>query len=214
MEICSNCVLTPLVLLNGIFAMSELAIVSARRGRLMAMERRGSPVPAPPSPWPRIHSASCRRCRWASAWSASSAGVFGGAQLAGPWGNARRPSALSPPSTEAGFVLVVVAIAYANLILGELVPKQLALRDPERFAVAVARPMAWLARYTAPVVWVLSLLLARAADLRRAMPQDQSVTEEEVKAVVAEGAQAGALEHEERYMIERVLRLADSRCAR
>ena len=105
---------------------------------------------------------------------------------------------------------MVVAIAYANLILGELVPKQLALRDPERFAVAVSRPMAWLARYTAPVVWVLSRSSSLVLRMFGAhMPQDQSVTEEEVKAVVAEGAQAGALEHEERYMIERVLRLAD-----
>ena len=77
------------------------------------------------------------------------AGVFGGARLAGPLGEALALiPGFAPFATEAAFVLVVVLIAYANLILGELVPKQLALRDPERVAVAVSRPMAWLARVT------------------------------------------------------------------
>ena len=200
-----------LVLLNGIFAMSELAIVSARRGRLMAMERRGSPGASAALALAEDPQRFLPTVQVGISLVGILAGVFGGAQLAGPLGEmlARIPL-IAPFATEAGFVLVVVAIAYANLILGELVPKQLALRDPERFAVAVARPMAWLARYTAPVVWVLSRSSSLVLRIFGAhMPQDQSVTEEEVKAVVAEGAQAGALEHEERYMIERVLRLAD-----
>ncbi|WP_193560415.1 hemolysin family protein [Dankookia rubra] len=200
-----------LVVLNGVFAMSELAIVSARRGRLMAMERRGSPGAAAALSLAEDPQRFLPTVQVGISLVGILAGVFGGAQLAGPLGEAlARIPGLAPFANEAGFVLVVVAIAYANLILGELVPKQLALRDPERFAVAVARPMAWLARYTAPVVWVLSRSSSLVLRMFGAhMPQDQSVTEEEVKAVVAEGAQAGALEHEERHMIERVLRLAD-----
>jgi putative hemolysin len=139
------------------------------------------------------------------------AGVFGGARLAGPMGEALALiPGLAPFATEAAFVLVVLLIAYANLILGELVPKQLALRDPERVAVAVARPMTLLSRITGPVVWVLSQSSSLVLKLFGAYtPVESSVTEEEVKAVVAEGAEAGALEHEERHMIERVLRLAD-----
>ena len=204
-------VILVLVVLNGIFAMSELAIVSARRGRLMAMERRGSPGAAAALSLAEDPQRFLPTVQVGISLVGILAGVFGGAQLAGPLGEAlARIPGLAPFANEAGFVLVVVAIAYANLILGELVPKQLALRDPERFAVAVARPMAWLAKYTAPVVWVLSRSSSLVLRLFGAhMPQDQSVTEEEVKAVVAEGAQAGALEHEERHMIERVLRLAD-----
>jgi putative hemolysin len=200
-----------LVLLNGVFAMSELAIVSARRGRLMAMERRGSPGAAAALSLAEDPQRFLPTVQVGISLVGILAGVFGGAQLAGPLGEAlARIPGVAPFATEAGFVLVVVAIAYGNLILGELVPKQLALRDPERFAVAVSRPMAWLARYTAPVVWVLSRSSSLVLRIFGAhMPQDQSVTEEEVKAVVAEGAQAGALEHEERHMIERVLRLAD-----
>ncbi|HYZ31258.1 MAG TPA: hemolysin family protein [Crenalkalicoccus sp.] len=139
------------------------------------------------------------------------AGGFGGARLAGPLADvlARIP-VLAGIAPQLAFALVVVAITYANLIVGELVPKQLALRDPERIAVAVARPLAWLSRVTAPLIWVMSRsssLVLRLFGAHR--PLEQAVTEEEVKAVVAEGAETGALETEERHMIERVLRLAD-----
>jgi len=200
-----------LVVLNGAFAMSELAIVSSRRMRLQAMQRRGSLgataalalVDDPQRFLPTVQIGISL--------VGILAGVFGGARLAGPLGEALTliPGVASF-ATEAAFVLVVIAIAYANLILGELVPKQLALRDPERVAAAVARPMQWLSRVTAPVIWLLSRsssLVLRLFGPARA--NDNAVTEEEVKAVVLEGAEAGVLEHEERHMIERVLRLAD-----
>lgn len=200
-----------LVALNGAFALSELAIVSARRGRLLAMQRAGSIGATAALALAEDPQRFLPTVQVGISLVGILAGVFGGAQLAGPLGEAlARIPGLAPFATQAGFILVVVAITYANLILGELVPKQLALRDPERFAVVVARPMAWLSRASAPVVWVLSRSSSGVLRLFGAhRPQDQSVTEEEVKAVVAEGAQAGALEHEERHMIERVLRLAD-----
>ncbi|MBK1658190.1 hemolysin family protein [Paracraurococcus ruber] len=200
-----------LVALNGAFALSELAIVSARRGRLLAMQRAGSPGAAAAVALADDPQRFLPTVQIGISLVGILAGVFGGAQLAGPLGQAlARIPGLAPFATETGFVLVVVLIAYANLILGELVPKQLALRDPERFAVAVARPMAALARFSGPVVWVLSRSSSAILRLFGAhRPQDQSVTEEEVKAVVAEGEEAGALEREERHMIERVLRLAD-----
>jgi putative hemolysin len=107
-------------------------------------------------------------------------------------------------------MLVVMLITYLSLIAGELVPKQLALRNPEAVAVLVSRPLAVLARITGPVIWLLSSsssLVMRLLGAHR--PIDSAVTEEEVKAVVAEGATSGAIEREERQMIERVLRLAD-----
>ena len=204
-------VILVLVALNGAFAMSELAIVSARRGRLMAMERRGVRGASAALALAEDPQRFLPTVQVGITLVGILAGVFGGARIAGPLGEVlARVAWLAPVAPELAFTLVVIAITYANLILGELVPKQVALRDPERIAVAVSRPLAWIARYSAPVVWLLgnsSAVILRLLGAHR--PIEQAVTEEEVKAVVAEGAQAGALEHEERYMIERVLRLAD-----
>jgi putative hemolysin len=200
-----------LVLLNGAFAMSELAIVSARKPRLMAMQRRGSAGAAAALALAEDPQRFLPTVQVGITLVGILAGAFGGARLAGLLddGIAAIPM-LAPFSEEIAFALVVMLITYLSLILGELVPKQLALRNPEPVAVAVARPLALLARVTAPVIWLLSA--SSAAVLRlfgRHIPSDQSVTEEEVKAVVAEGATSGAIETEERQMIERVLRLAD-----
>ncbi len=200
-----------LVALNGVFAMSELAIVSSRRSRLHALQRSGSQGASVALALAEDPQRFLPTVQVGISLVGILAGVFGGARLAGPLGEVLSEiPVLAPFGTQIAFTLVVLAITYANLILGELVPKQFALRDPERIAILVARPMAWLARFTSPVVWVLGQSTALVLRLFGAhRPRDQAMTEEEVKAVVAEGAQAGVLEHEERHMIERVLRLAD-----
>ncbi len=200
-----------LVLLNGAFAMSELAIVSARRGRLLAMQKAGRPGAAAALALADDPDRFLPTVQVGITMVGIFAGVFGGARLANPLGEVLDGfPVLDGFGHEIAFTLVVLAITYANLIVGELVPKQLALRDPEGIAARVAVPMAWLARMASPMVWLMSR--SSSLILRLFGPYeatDTAVTEEEVKAVVAEGAQAGALEHEERHMIERVLRLAD-----
>ena len=106
--------------------------------------------------------------------------------------------------------LPVLVITFLTLVFGELVPKQLALRHPERLAAIVAQPLSILATVATPVVWLLGistkfvlLLFGPPGDDRRAM------SEEELKAMLVEGAETGVLETEERDIIERVLRLAD-----
>jgi putative hemolysin len=200
-----------LVLLNGAFAMSELAIVSSRRSRLMAMQKRGvrgadtalALADDPQRFLPTVQVGITM--------VGIIAGAFGGARLAGTIAHALEMLPFPVPFVqEVAFTLVVLAITYLSLILGELVPKQLALREPEKLAILVARPLAALARITAPMVWLLGASSALVLRFFGPAPtSDLSVTEEEVKAVVAEGAQAGALETEERHMIERVLRLGD-----
>ena len=204
-------VILVLVGLNGVFAMSELAIVSARRSRLALLERRGSPGAPAAIALAEDPQRFLPTVQVGITLVGILAGVFGGARLAGPLAEllAEVPL-LAPAAGKLALALVVIAITYASLVLGELVPKQLALRHPERIAVAVARPLSFLSRVSGPVVWVLgrsSGAILRLFGAHR--PLDQSITEEEVRAVVAEGAQTGALEHEERHMIERVLRLAD-----
>jgi putative hemolysin len=200
-----------LVLLNGAFAMSELAIVSARRVRLMALQRRGSPGAGAAMALADDPQRFLPTVQVGITLVGVLAGAFGGARLAGTLAGALEAiPGIGRQAEPIALVLVVVLITYLSLILGELVPKQLALRHPEPIAALVARPLSWLSRVSGPVVWVLSRSSALVLRLMGASrPVDQSVTEEEVKAVVAEGAQAGALEVEERHMIERVLRLAD-----
>jgi putative hemolysin len=200
-----------LVLLNGAFAMSELAIVSARRARLMAMQRKGSAGAAAAIALADDPQRFLPTVQVGITLVGILAGAFGGARLSG--GIAQLLSAvpvLAPFAAEIAFALVVMLITYLSLIMGELVPKNLALRNPEAIAVVVSRPLALLARATAPIVWLLSASSALVLRLfGRHDPADAAVTEEEVKAVVAEGATSGAIETEERHMIERVLRLAD-----
>jgi len=199
-----------LVLLNGAFAMSELAIVSSRRSRLMAMQRRGSLGAEAALALADDPQRFLPTVQVGITLVGIFAGAFGGARLSGTiaaWLVAI--PGIGAYAGEIAFTLVVIAITYLSLILGELVPKQFALRNPERVAVLVARPMATLSRFSGPIVWVLGQSSAAVLRLFGPAPPEQAVTEEEVKAVVAEGAQAGALETEERHMIERVLRLAD-----
>ncbi len=200
-----------LVLLNGAFAMSELSIVSARRGRLMAMQKRGSTAAGTALALADDPQRFLPTVQVGITLVGILAGAFGGARLSAVIAEllAAVPP-LAPVAEEIAFTLVVVLITYLSLILGELVPKQMALRHPEAIAVAVARPLYWLARATGPVIWLLSTSSALVLRLfGKYDPSDQAVTEEEVKAVVAEGATSGAIETEEREMIERVLRLAD-----
>lgn len=200
-----------LILLNGLFSMSEMALISARRARLMVLERKGVRGAAtarrladdPPRFLPTIQVGMTL--------VAVLTGVIGGARIAShveAWLTAI--PALAPAAATLALVLVVLVTTYLTLVLGELVPKQLALRRPELMATWVARPTLWIMRLTAPVVWLLARstgLVLRALRLHRAPPK--AVAEEELKALLAEGTQTGELEEEERDMIERVLRLAD-----
>ncbi|HEX5905408.1 MAG TPA: hemolysin family protein, partial [Propionibacteriaceae bacterium] len=200
-----------LVLLNGYFAMSELAVVSARPARLEALARKGS-----------------RRARLALALARDPgrmlstvqigitlvgiiAGAFGGATLAEPLDNAlARLPGLAPVSAEIAYTLVVLAITYLSLIVGELVPKHLALRAPERIASLVAPVIDLLSRISTPPVWLLeksSLFVLRL--LGSEVQPRETVTEEEVRTLIAEGTRTGVFHKQEQEMIIRVLRLAD-----
>ncbi|MBV8592557.1 MAG: HlyC/CorC family transporter [Acetobacteraceae bacterium] len=200
-----------LILLNGWFAMSELALVSVRRARLAVLERKGVAGAALARSLAEDPQVFLPTVQVGITLVGILAGVFGGARVASHLANwlAQFP-VLGPFAESEALGLVVIAITYVTMVFGELVPKQLALRSPEQIAARVARPIAGLARITGPIVWVLSQssrLALKIFGFTRAPPT--TVTEEELKSLLAEGAQAGVLETEERDMIERVLRLAD-----
>jgi putative hemolysin len=138
-------------------------------------------------------------------------GVFGGAHVAALLTPVlEQVPAIGSFASSLSLTLVAVGITFFTLVLGELVPKQLALRAPERTAARVAGPLAALARVVQPIVWVLGKTSGAVLMLFGAYrAQPKTVTEEELKALLAEGEQTGVLETGERDMIERVLRLAD-----
>jgi putative hemolysin len=139
------------------------------------------------------------------------AGAFSGASLGQPVADRLIPLGLEPETAQTlGFGLVIATVTFLSLIVGELVPKQFALRAPESIAVVVARPMLLLSKVTAPFVWLLdkaSALIFRLLGLDR--ESRNAVTAEELHLVVAEAHTSGVLEEEERAIISGIVRLAD-----
>jgi putative hemolysin len=200
-----------LIAINGVFAMSELAIVSARTAKLKAMADEGS----------RGANAALRLARDPGKFLST---VQIGITLIGIIAGAYSGSTLGQPVAERfellglrddwadtlGFGVVISITTYASLVVGELVPKQFALIAPERIAVIVAGPMEMLARITAPIVWLLdksSATIFRALGLRR--DSRDALTAEELRMVFAEATHAGIIEEHEHKVIAGVVRLAD-----
>jgi len=200
-----------LVLLNGLLSMSELAVVSARPARLKVMAADGNKgaqvaLKLAEDPGKFLSSAQI---------GISLIGVLSGAFSGATLGDRLREFLLERgvPDAVAGTIgvgVVVVAITYFSLILGELVPKQLALRDAERIAARAAPSMAVIASVAAPLVWLLDkssrLVLSL---LGRSGASEDRVTDEEVKTIIAEAESQGVLETEEKAMISGVMRFAD-----
>ncbi|MDD2704125.1 MAG: hemolysin family protein [Acidocella sp.] len=204
-------ILAVLILLNGAFSLSELALVSARRAMLTLLERQGVRGAARARALADNPHSFLPASQFGITLIGILTGVFGGDQLGArlevPFSHIPH---LAPYASPVAMVVTVLAITFLTLVFGELVPKQLALRHPERVAAAIAQPLAIVATAAAPAVWLLGKatdlvlrLFGPAGEDRRAM------SEEELKAMLVEGAEIGVLETEERDIIERVLRLAD-----
>src|SRR5689334_19506941 len=201
-----------LILLNGVLAVSELAIVSSREARLKAMGKSGSggakcalELAADPGRFLATVQSGITLI-------AIFAGAFSGEKLGEPTAERMRYYfGLSPDTAHTvGFGLVIVLTTYVSLVIGEIVPKQIALRSPEPIAVVMSRPMRWLSVITAPFVWVLersSALIFKVFGFNR--ESKNQVTAEELHLVVAEAQTAGVLEEDERAMISGIVRLAD-----
>lgn len=201
-----------LILFNGFFAMAEMAVVSSRRTRLQAMSeegRRGASLALDLADNPsRFLSGVQVGITGISVLS----GAFGGATLGnrlGEWLDAI--AFFHGRGHEIAVALVVVAITILSLVVGELVPKRIALTNPEGIAVRIARPLQIVVMTARPLVWLLERTTALALTLLR-IPENGrvDVTEEEVKIAIAEGTEAGAIARVEQEMIHGVLGLADN----
>ena len=198
-----------LVLLNGFLAMSELAIVSSRRPRLERLAgegRSGARFALALADDPGRFLATVQV-------GLTSIGILNGAfsgltlgHRLGDWLDLY--PAVAPYSKPLAVALVVMSVTYVSLVIGELAPKQIALKDPEQIAIHVARPLALFTHITAPVVWVLNVSTVSLLGLLGLRPGfERHVTDEDILGVIVEGEKSGLIHAAEREMVEDVLDL-------
>lgn len=202
-------ILFGLILLNGVFAMSEIAIVTARKARLAKMASEGSRSAAIALKLGEdpTHFLSAVQIGITSIGLLN--GIYGESLLAQPFALWLQEWGLSPKSSSLlATVIVVVLVTYLSIVVGELVPKRLGQLSAERIACLVARPMLWLATLTRPFVWLLSASTNASLRLLRVdQRSSNNVTQEEIHAMLVEGSEAGVIEDHEHTMLRNVFRL-------
>lgn len=204
-----------LILLNGFFSMSEMAVVSSRKARLQRLSDDGSPG---------AQSALSLNNEPSSFLSAIQVGITSVGILSGAIGEGVLADPLAAWLTQfapieryargIALTIVVVALTYVTVVIGELVPKRLALLAPEGIASLIARPMIWFAESVRPLVWLFthsSSLLLRLAGARR--KDEPPVTDEEINVLMEQGAEAGVFHESEQEIVSNVLRLDEQRIA-
>lgn len=203
--------LAGLIVLNGVFAMSELAIVSARAAQLRVAAQNGSgsaeialKLAAEPGKFLSAVQIGITLIGIIS-------GAVSGAALGEPVGHWLAAAGVEPDLADnLGFVLVIALTTYFSLVVGELVPKQLALRAAMPIALVMARPMAMLARITAPFVWLLdtsSSFIMRLIGVRHG--GEHGMTAEELHMVFADATRSGVIAEIEREMLSGIMKLSE-----
>ncbi|MCG3160863.1 MAG: hypothetical protein JMDDDDMK_01939 [Acidobacteria bacterium] len=201
-----------LLIANGVFAMSEIAVVSSRRARLQQRAERDAGARAALD----LANAPDRflsTVQIGITLIGILAGAFGGATIAEHLvGYFERIPAIARYSGAISLGLVVLVITYFSLVVGELVPKRLGLNNPEKIAARIARPMQFLSRLAWPAVRALSASSNFLLRLLKAKPSDEPpITEEEVKLLIDQGTEAGVFEETEQDLVENIFRLPDQK---
>jgi len=205
-------VVLALFVLNGYFAMAELAIVSSRRAHLERLAKEGRPGAQVAIALADDPARMLAAVQIGFTTTATLAGIFSGATLAERLEEALLVvPVLAAYGKPVSIVIMTAGVTYTALVIGELVPKHIALSNPESIAIRVAQPLAFVARVAAPVVWLLNgstRLLLRLLHLPARF--ERALTEDDIHYLVAEGARLGVIHAVERDMIEGVLDLADN----
>jgi len=204
-------ILVGLILFNGLFTMAEIALVSARKARLENMAEKGNEKAAAAlklSSNPEIFL------------SAAQIGITLISIITGVYSGDKFSEYLQPYVEKVDFMqpyartisttIIVIIVTFLSIVFGELIPKRIGLLNAERIATFVAGPMRGFARITHPIVWLLnktSNLFFILFNIKRT--KDETVTEEEIKAIITEGTESGSIEEEEKELIERIFHLGD-----
>jgi putative hemolysin len=199
-----------LIMANGIFSMSEIAVISARKMRLQQRAEDGVKGAQTALELAESPNRFLSTVQIGITLIGILSGALGGATLSEPLAEwIGQVPALKPISTQLAVGLVVLVITYLSLVLGELIPKRFGLSDPERVAIRLAGPMKFLSRLIYPAVQLLTASTDAAMRLLRVRDSlDPPVTEEEIKGLMEQGTQVGVFEQAETNMIEGVFRLS------
>lgn len=199
-----------LILLNGLFSMAEIALVSARKARLEAQANKGDKRAREALTLSEHPDKFLSTVQIGITLIGILTGIYSGENLkTNTIEFLNRFDSLRPYSSGLATAIIVVTITYFSLVLGELVPKRLGLSRPETIAKIMAGPMRIVSIITYPFIWLLSRSTHLIVNIFNIKAKDTQVTEEEIKAIISEGTEQGTIEEAEQEIIERVFHLGD-----
>lgn len=200
-----------LIIANGVFSGSEIAVISARKVRLQQLARQGKKKARFALKLANSPNDLLASVQIGITLIGILNGTVGGAKLAMRLEDYFKTLPLLAPYREPLSILIVVSlITYLSLVIGELVPKRIALNNPEQIACNVAKPLQLMATITAPIVKLLSVSTEGLLKLLGIQPSSEpKITEEEIKVLIEQGTQAGMFEESEQEIVSRVFRLDD-----
>ena len=200
-----------LILLNGVFSMSEIALVSARKNRLQNSAQQGHKGAKTALELQAAPSKLLSTVQIGITLIGLLTGIYSGEKITNDMeAFISQFPALAPYASTLGVVVVLIIITFFSLVLGELVPKRIGLTYPETIARAMAMPMKFIATLTAPFIWLLTFttdLILKIFRVKRS--SDSKVTEEEIKAIVREGMEDGEIQEIEQNIVNRVFSVGD-----
>jgi putative hemolysin len=201
-----------LIAINGFFALAEIAIVTARKSKLRHLANMGNKKAKAAVSLAEEPATFLSSVQVGITLVGILSGAFGGATIAENLADSfEKISWLAPYAESVGLIIVVLFILFLSVVLGELVPKQLAMTHPERYAMAVSIPMKYLSKIAGPLVKLFggsSGIVLKSIGVKQENKED-FITDEEITSIVDEGVNNGSFEEIESYIVERVLRLDD-----
>jgi len=199
-----------LILLNGVFSMAEIALVSARKARLEAQANKGDKRAKEALELAHHPDTFLSTVQIGITLIGILTGIMSGEKLKSDFvAFINRFELLREYRDGVATALIVIVITYFSMVLGELLPKRLGLARPELIAKIMAKPMRILSVITHPFIWLLSKSTQVLVKLFNIKTKDNQVTEEEIKAIISEGTEQGTIEEAEQEIIERVFHLGD-----
>ncbi|WP_172635922.1 hemolysin family protein [Desulfitobacterium dichloroeliminans] len=204
-----------LIMANGLFAMTEIAIVTSKKNRLVSAKEKGDSRAAYALKLTEDPNQLLSTIQIGITLIGVITGAFGGATIAGQLAEYVDDIAvLAPISYQFSFFLVVGLSTYLSLIIGELVPKRIGMGNPEKVACRVAKPMYYFSKFGRPLIWFLSKSTELVLKLLRIKPSTEpNVTEEEITSLIEQGVYSGVVEEIEQDMMEQIFDLGDRRLA-
>ena len=203
-------ILAGLILLNSLFSMAEIALVSARKSRLELQANKGDKKAGEALKLANKPETFLSTVQMGMTVIGILTGIYSGEKITDDFAAfLNQWPAIADYSYGIATAIVVIIVTYFTIVFGELVPKRLGLSRPETIAKAVARPMRVISLVTHPFIWLLSKSSNIIVKIFGLKPKDNQVTEEEIKAIISEGTEQGTIEETEQEIIERIFHLSD-----